>query len=108
MSNRDGPSPPAETLVTTHRPLGWLVIGLAWPVLVQQFLILSVGLYDQLLAGRNQPADPALHASYQAAQTTANYIAWFISSASALVAVGGTALVARFVGAGERGHASRV
>lgn len=108
MSNHDGPSQPEESLVTTRRPLGWLVVGLAWPVLVQQFLILCVGLYDQFLAGNNMPDDPAKHIGYQAAQTTANYIAWFLSSASALVSVGGTALVARFVGGGERGRASRV
>jgi hypothetical protein len=45
---------------------------LAWPVLIQQFLILSVGLYDQFLAGANAPADIAKHIGYQAAQTTAN------------------------------------
>src|SRR4029077_15410115 len=64
-----------------------------------------VGLYDQYLAGNYPPADPALHVPYQAAQTTANYLAWFISSCSALVSVGSTALVARFVGAGDRKNA---
>jgi Na+-driven multidrug efflux pump len=78
-----------------------LVLRLAWPVLVQQFLILFVGLYDQFLAGNNAPDDPHRHIGYQAAQTTANYIAWFISSCAALVSVGATALVARFVGAGN-------
>ena len=75
---------------------------LALPVLAQQFLILSVGLYDQFLAGNNIPSDSSKHDAYQAAQTTANYIAWFLSSCTSLVAVGGTALVARFVGAGDR------
>ena len=110
MSNAAAsPAPePDHSLVNGRKPLGWLVIGLAWPVLVQQFLILSVALYDQFLAGNNPPADPAKHIAHQSAQTTANYIAWFFSSASALVSVGGTALVARFVGAGERPRANRV
>jgi putative MATE family efflux protein len=97
-----------RSLVDDPRPTWRLVLSLAWPVLVQQFLILSVGLYDQYLAGNNTPEDRALHVGYQAAQTTANYIAWFISSCSTLVCVGGTALVARFIGAGETGQANRV
>ena len=92
---------PAPDLVHDPRPPWRVVVRLAWPVLVQQFLILSVGLYDQYLAGANAPADPSKHIGYQAAQTTANYIAWFLSSGTALVSVGGTALVARFVGAGD-------
>lgn len=106
MSNNE--SSPSRSLVMGDKPLGWLVISLAWPVLVQQFLILSVALYDQFLAGNNQPEDLSKHIGHQSAQTTANYIAWFISSASALVAVGGTALVARFVGAGDQVKANRV
>jgi len=99
----DGP----PDLVSGDRPTWRLVLRLAWPVLVQQFLILSVGLYDQFLAGNNAPNDPNLHIGYQAAQTTANYIAWFISSCAALVSVGATALVARFVGGGDRSSAVR-
>jgi MATE family, multidrug efflux pump len=103
----DGPTSAPPDLVHGIRPAWKLVLGLAWPVLVQQFLILSVGLYDQFLAGNNAPADPNQHIGYQAAQTTANYIAWFLSSCTALVSVGGTALVARFVGAGDRDGAVR-
>jgi putative MATE family efflux protein len=103
----DGPTEPPPDLVHDPRPTWQIVVRLAWPVLVQQFLILSVGLYDQFLAGNNAPADPSKHIGYQAAQTTANYIAWFISSCTALVSVGGTALVARFVGAGHRDQAVR-
>jgi putative MATE family efflux protein len=130
--------PPAE------QPIWQRVLGLAWPVLVQQFLILAVGLSDQFLAGYFQPlplaeqaeaashqltaigilggsgAAPGLgaalaaeapwqaarqikarHIAYQSAQTTANYLAWFLSSYCVLVTVGSTALVARFVGAGD-------
>ena len=102
-----GPPTPPPDLVHDARPPWRVVVRLAWPVLVQQFLILFVGLYDQYLAGNNAPADPDKHVGYQAAQTTANYIAWFVSSCTALVAVGGTALVARFVGAGDRAGADR-
>src|SRR5947208_952617 len=56
-------------------------------------------------AGRQ---DGARHAAYQSAQTTANYLAWFINSYTVLVSVGSTALVARFVGAGDRAAAIRV
>ncbi len=50
----------------------------------------------------------ARQVSYQAAQTTANYLAWFISSYIVLVSVGSTALVARFTGAGDRTAAVHV
>lgn len=103
----DGPPDPPRDLVHDARPPWRIVVRLAWPVLVQQFLILSVGLYDQFLAGNNAPADPDKHVGYQAAQTTANYIAWFVSSGTALVSVGATALVARFVGAGDWAGAVR-
>jgi putative MATE family efflux protein len=50
----------------------------------------------------------ARQAAFQAAQTTANYLAWFITSYTVLVSVGSTALVARFIGAGDRKLAIRV
>jgi putative MATE family efflux protein len=46
--------------------------------------------------------------SFQAAQTTAQYVAWFIQCYTILVSVGSTALVARFTGAGDRQLAIRV
>lgn len=49
----------------------------------------------------------ALHGAFQAAQTTSNYLAWFINSYAVLVSVGSTALVARFIGAGSRRLAIR-
>jgi Na+-driven multidrug efflux pump len=118
---------------------------LAWPVLIQQFLILAVGLSDRFLAGYFQPVPPRLereavghellavglfggtsqplsglasleaaaqiqakHIAFQSAQTTAHYLNWFISSYTVLVSVGSTALVARFVGAGDSRLAVRV
>ena len=44
----------------------------------------------------------ARQVSFQAAQTTAQYVAWFIQCYTILVSVGSTALVARFTGAGDR------
>jgi putative MATE family efflux protein len=90
------------------RPAWRLVLGLTWPVLVQQLLILAVSLSDRLLAGRFQHLDAPDQIATQAAQTTANYLAWFLSSCTVLVTVGGTALVAHFVGAGDRRNAVRV
>jgi putative MATE family efflux protein len=96
-------SAPAEpALIDRPWPMWRLVLTLAWPALVQQLLILAVNLSDRFLAGRvHVPAA-------QAAQTTAYYLAWFISCYTVLVSVGSTALVARFIGAGDRALAIRV
>ena len=48
------------------------------------------------------------HISYQAAQTMAIYVGWTIASLTVLISVGSTALVARFVGAGNRRAAIKV
>ena len=74
-----------------------------------------------LLAGGSWagPASAAFHlaeaerlagrtVAYQSAQTTAGYVYWFITSFTVLVSAGATALVARFVGAGDRSPAVRV
>jgi putative MATE family efflux protein len=50
----------------------------------------------------------ARHIAYQAAQTMAIYISWLIASYTVLVSVGSTALVARFIGAGNRQAAIQV
>lgn len=97
------------SLDLVHRPAPtWrLVLALAWPVLVQQLLILTVGLSDRAIAGWNEPPDRSQHIAFQAAQTTGNYLAWFITSSTVLVTVGSTALVARLVGGGEWAAARR-
>jgi putative MATE family efflux protein len=68
---------------------------------------LAVNFCDRLLAGRylNLPADQQLAA--HAAQTTANYLAWVLTSYTVLVSVGSIALVARFSGAGDQSSAVR-
>lgn len=79
---------------------------LGWPALVQQLLLFVVMLYDAWLAGRYPPRDGD-HVAAQSAQTTAMYLSWFIGSCGVLVSIGGIALVARFVGAGDRPAAVR-
>ena len=83
------------------------VLALALPALAQQYLHLLVRLSDQYLADRFPLPDPAARGAYLAALTTAGYLYWFVSSYTVLVSVGGTALVARFVGAGDRVLARR-
>jgi putative MATE family efflux protein len=83
-------------------PVWKRVLSLAWPVLIQQYLILSVQLSDRYLAG-NFLEDVA----YQSAQTNAQYLGWTLTCFTTLVSVGSTALVARFVGAEDRPLAIR-
>jgi putative MATE family efflux protein len=98
-----GVQPGNMALPVRQRPAWQVVLALAWPVLCQQSLVFAVNLSDRLLAGRFEP-----DVAYQAAQTTANYLAWLLTSYTVFVTVGGTALVARFVGAGDRKAAIHV
>jgi putative MATE family efflux protein len=83
-----------------------MVIWLAWPVLVQQLFIWIQARSDGFLAGYFKPGEGE-HVAYQSAQTNAMYLSWAISSCTVIVGAGGTALVARFVGAGDRRSAVR-
>src|SRR5258708_5169459 len=105
----DDPELSQELVRSVGIPLGenhyqvWRrVLSLAWPVLIQQYLILSVQLSDRYLAG-NFLNDVA----YQSAQTNAQYLGWTLTCFTTLVSVGSTALVARFVGAMDRPLAIR-
>lgn len=91
----------APTAATPARPMWRLVLALALPALAQQYLHLLVQLSDQYLADRFELPDPNQRQTYLAALTTAGYLYWFVSSYTVLVGVGSTALVARFVGAGD-------
>jgi len=88
-------------------PMWQQVVTLAWPVLIQQAIHYLVMLFDSWLAGNYRPLHGD-HTATQAAQTTAFYLSWFISSFTVLVSVGSTALVARFIGAGDRREAKHV
>lgn len=81
-------------------PTWRLVIILSLPVLAQQGLSFVVLLSDRYLAG-HLPVTTQ-QAAVQAAQTTAHYLAWFISCYNVLVTVGSTALVVRCIGGGDR------
>src|SRR5262245_15654678 len=97
----------AEPVEVPVVPVWRQIVRLAWPVLVQQFILYQVILFDSWLAGNYRPATGD-HTAAQAAQTTAFYLSWFISSFTVLVSVGSTALVARFIGAGDTRSANRV
>ena len=93
---------PTSQLLDPRRPTWLLVLMLAWPTLLQQLLVFAVNLFDGLMAGRFQNVNPSDQIASQSAQTTANYLAWFLSTCAVLVSVGATALVARLLGAGDR------
>jgi putative MATE family efflux protein len=99
-----GPCPPPAL----GRPAWRLVLALAWPALVQNWLAAAVHLSDRWLAGYFRDPAAGDPAAVQAAQTTAVYLGWFLSSYTSLVCVGSTALVARLIGAGDRAGARRV
>jgi putative MATE family efflux protein len=96
QANDDANATPVSAL---SLPTWRLVIALSLPVLAQQGLAFIVLLSDRFLAGHLEGSDQV---AVQAAQTTAHYLAWFIYCYNVLVTVGGTALVARCVGAGDR------
>lgn len=88
------------TALPPDPPLWKRVLLLALPTLAQQGLLFVIHQYDQWLARAYSP-------EHRAALTTANYLYWFSSSYSIVVSVGATALVGRFVGAGEWAMANR-
>src|SRR5437867_3911956 len=104
-NNESSSASRAAEAAIIHRPAPtWrLVLYLAWPVLAQQALNFLVTQSDRYLAGRFRP-----EVTYQAAQTTANYLQWVVVSYTLFVSIGSTALVARFVGAGDRKGAVHV
>ncbi len=140
----EDPETPTSTtdFVRSKQPTWKIVVLLALPVLLQQFLVLVVMMSDSFLAGNYQAVTPkdqakalgqrilattrlgvgtaggdvlgtvvsaeaswhyaesivSEQAAFLAAQTTASYLTWFLSSYTILVTVGSTALVARSKG----------
>ena len=78
------------------------VLHLVWPVLLEQVLGLSVGFTDKWLAGNFLEG-----AEYLAAVGLVAYCLSFLPGLFAVPAVAATCLVARSVGAGDRGQARR-
>ena len=83
----------------TFRPMLWLTL----PVLVEQILHILVGFTDLWLTG-NYLQDEA----YVAAMTLMIYALWLVGNVFGFVALGSTALIARFMGAGDERMAGRV
>lgn len=79
----------------------WII---AMPVLLQQCAGALVSLVDKILAGHLAPdlVKPALDGL-----GLAGYITWFISIAMMAIGVGGMAIIARAIGAGDRELAER-
>jgi putative MATE family efflux protein len=77
---------------------------LALPVLIQQTMAAFIGLVDTIYAGR-LPQDivvPALDAI-----SIGSYVTWFMSIAMAGLGIGGQALIARAMGAGDHEQSHR-
>ncbi len=77
---------------------------LAWPVLVQQMLQAFVGMSDKLFAGR---LDPGERVAALDAIGIGSYIGWFIGIAMSGLGIGGQAIIARAMGAGDESLAHR-
>jgi putative MATE family efflux protein len=78
------------------------MLRLAWPVLVEQVLIMMVGLVDLWLTGK------FLEQRHLAAIGLMSYVLWLIPCIFGMVGIGATALTARFVGGGDEASARRV
>ncbi|MGB9688294.1 MATE family efflux transporter, partial [Thermogutta sp.] len=72
-----------------YRPL----LRLSWPVLLEQGLALLVGFSDTILTGHY------LNESHLAAVNLMAYLLWLLYGLFSVVAIGASALVARYVGA---------
>jgi len=78
------------------------ILGLAWPVFLEQLLVLMVGLVDTLLTGRY------LQTHHMAAMGQMAYLLWMIPALMSVVSIGTTAVVAREIGGGDRAKANLV
>lgn len=78
------------------------ILRLALPVLAGQLLDMMMGFSDKWLTGHFLPAD-----KYMAAVTLVAYLLGFLPSVFAAVSISATAMVARFVGAGDLEMARR-
>src|SRR5437588_12886808 len=107
MTQADAVPAGPPSFLLSDAPIWRQVLYLGWPGLVQQLLIFTVMLYDAWLAGR-YPPEHGDQVAAQSAQTTALYLSWFLGSYSVLISVGSIALVARFIGSGDRASAIHV
>ena len=78
------------------------MLRLAFPVLLEQLLVMLVGLVDMWLAGR------FLEQQHLAAIGLISYVLWLIPCLFGMIAIGATAMTARFAGAADWEMARRV
>jgi putative MATE family efflux protein len=78
------------------------ILLLAWPVFLEQLLVLMVGLVDTLLTGWY------LQTHHMAAMGQMAYLLWMIPALMSVVSIGTTAVVAREIGGGDRVKANLV
>ena len=88
--------------VTSHSGTLRPLLLLVWPVLLEQLLEMLVGFSDTALAGH------FLAEQHVAAMANVSYLLWALTTVFSFVWVGAAAMVARFVGAGDRLMAQRV
>ena len=79
------------------------MLWLTMPVLIEQMLHVLVGFTDLWLTGNFLPGE-----AYVAAMTLMIYALWFVGNVFGFVALGSTAMVARFVGARNYEMANQV
>ena len=78
------------------------MLRLAVPVLIEQLLVMLIGFSDTVLTGHY------LAESHLAAMNLMAYVLWLAHGIFAVVAIGATAMVARFIGAGKPKTAGKV
>jgi putative MATE family efflux protein len=83
----------------TFRPMLWLTL----PVLIEQMLHILVGFTDLWLTGNFLQEE-----AYVAAMTLMIYALWLVGNMFGFVALGSTALIARFAGARDHAMVNRV
>lgn len=87
--------------LVTHGNVRRVLLVLALPVLGQEILNTTVGIVDTFLAGR-------ISVEATSAVGLAAYVAWLAILLFGLVSTGTTALVSRFLGAGDSTGANRI
>ncbi len=91
----------AEEARQTNGQMRLRILGMAWPVVSRMFLQSVVGMVDIMMVGRIGP-------SAIAAVSIGNRLMFILIGALQALAVGSTALVAQYIGAGRKQDADRV
>jgi putative MATE family efflux protein len=92
---------PPEVKSISNVELGWTILSLAWPVMVELLLVYFVEFFDTWLSGR-------FGIEATSAIGSAAYTTWLASLMFSMVGIGGAAMVSRAWGAGNRAEAQRI